>query len=136
MIVKILKVASKRNKTGNFTEVVLQVDTYNQEEQALFLGRGSWGVSAESPWVQYALEIGRAVDFVISGIEFAGTIQRAKLQRPDIAGACKTTLVIQKDICEADMHLSAMVRARNEEGEMLSVFCSIVGFQIELEGGE
>jgi len=138
MNIKVLKLAAKRLETGNFSLLALQVIDWKPQEEFALLGRKGWGIYSDSPWLRFELQSEVAVNLSIDGISFAATMQRAKLARPSIEGHPKITLLLQKDICEADMHLSALVGSRDEDGQPISYFCAVSGEQIqaELEGVE
>lgn len=135
---KVLKVAAKRSDKGNFTQVYLQVSQFSVQEQQAFLGRSNFGVYSDSPWLKFELEIERALQLSVDGIEFWATLQRVKLSRPNLAISSKVVLQLQKNICEADLLLSTLVGTRDEEGAWCVYDCEITCSQIEanLEGGE
>jgi hypothetical protein len=141
MEVKVLKVAAKRKDEKNLTLLSLQVRNFTPAEQRAFLGRSNWGTYSDCPWVQFVLQVQQALQFNIDGIQFAATIERVKFSRSATDESAKITLQVQKDICEADLMLSAMVGAKDEEGVApLFYYCALSGEQLQAqladEGGE
>jgi hypothetical protein len=138
MNIKVLKVGSKRSEKGNFTQLGLQVVEWNAAEELSLLNRKDWGIYTDSPWVRIELQSEVTIRLTIEGVSFAATMQRAKLSRVSTEASAKITLVLQKDICEADMLLSALVGAKNEDGVPCSYYCEVSEEQLaaNLEGEE
>lgn len=129
----ILKMASKNRDGKNFTAIGLQVEPDKDEGKIL-----RFPSISSLPWLSFVWELETNFSFALEGgWQFVGKVTRCRLHREAVGEIVKMTIEVEKDICPIDLQLSAMVRARDEEGEALSLEIDLqpVQLEAEIEGG-